>query len=332
MIEIVALSDAMREAVSLAERVAATDANVLITGESGTGKDALSVFIHSRSARAVQPLVKIDCATLPADLLEAELFGYERGAFTGATEAKPGRIEAAHRGTLVLDEIAHLSTDAQAKLLRVIENREFERLSGQKTIQVDARLIALTNVDLRNAVERRAFRDDLFYRLNVVQIAVPRLRERPEDLETLAERFVLSYAEKHGRIAKRLSPDAMRILRVYDFPGNVRELANIIERAVIVSSGVAVEVDDLPESVRLAAAQQDRKDRPPTLAEVEAEYIRETLTATKGNKSEAAKILGISRKNLYERLAREKSEVGGQRSTASGAEKLPAIDADGSDS
>jgi transcriptional regulator with PAS, ATPase and Fis domain len=228
VIEIVALSDAMREAVSLAERVAATDANVLITGESGTGKDALSVFIHSRSARAVQPLVKIDCATLPADLLEAELFGYERGAFTGATEAKPGRIEAAHRGTLVLDEIAHLSTDAQAKLLRVIENREFERLSGQKTIQVDARLIALTNVDLRNAVERRAFRDDLFYRLNVVQIAVPRLRERPEDLETLAERFVLSYAEKHGRIAKRLSPDAMRILRVYDFPGNVRELANII--------------------------------------------------------------------------------------------------------
>jgi len=338
VIEIVALSDAMREAVSLAERVAATNANVLITGESGTGKDALSVFIHSRSARAAQPLVKIDCATLPADLLEAELFGYERGAFTGATEAKPGRIEAAHRGTLVLDEIAHLSTDAQAKLLRVIENREFERLSGQKTIQVDARLIALTNVDLRNAVERRAFRDDLFYRLNVVQIAVPRLRERPEDLETLSERFVLSYAEKHGRIAKRLSPQAKRILRVYDFPGNVRELANIIERAVIVSHGVAVEVDELPETVRFAAAQQDRKDRRPTLAEIEAEYIRETLTATKGNKSEAAKILGISRKNLYERLAREKtevggqkSEVGGQRSEVSEREKSSVIDANGSD-
>ena len=191
---------------------------MLITGESGSGKDALSIFIHSRSPRAAQPLVKIDCATLPADLLEAELFGYERGAFTGATEAKPGRLEAAHRGTLVLDEIAHLPTDAQAKLLRVIESRQFERLSGRKTIQVDARLIALTNVDLKNAVERRAFRDDLFYRLNVVQIAVPRLCDRQGDLETLSERFVQTYAEKHGRYAKRLSAEAKRILFAYDFP------------------------------------------------------------------------------------------------------------------
>src|SRR5215510_9480711 len=158
----------MREAVSLAERVAATNANVLITGESGTGKDALSVFIHSRSARAAEPLVKIDFATLPADLLEAELFGYERGAFTGASDAKPGRLEAAHRGTLVLDEIAHLTPDAQAKLLRVIETREFERLGGRRTIKVDARVIALTNVNLGEAVRRRDFREDLFYRLNVV--------------------------------------------------------------------------------------------------------------------------------------------------------------------
>src|SRR3979409_2163069 len=150
----VALSDAMREVVSLAERVAATDANVLVTGESGAGKDALAAFIHARSRRAMQPLVKIDCATLPADLLEAELFGYERGAFTGATEAKPGRLEAAHRGTVVLDEIAHLTIDAQAKLLRVIETREFERLGGRRTIKVDARLIALTNVDLASAVKR----------------------------------------------------------------------------------------------------------------------------------------------------------------------------------
>ena len=185
MIEIVALSDAMREAVGLAERVAPTDANVLVTGESGAGKDALAWFIHAHSQRAAQPLVKIDCATLPADLLEAELFGYERGAFTGATEAKPGRLEAAHRGTLVLDEIAHLTSDAQAKLLRVIETREFERLGGRKTIEVDARLVALTNADLKSAVERRAFRDDLFYRLNVVHIIVSPLRERSKDLETL---------------------------------------------------------------------------------------------------------------------------------------------------
>jgi two-component system, NtrC family, response regulator AtoC len=331
VIEIVALSDAMREAISLAERVAATDANVLITGESGSGKDALAVFIHSRSARADQPLVKIDCATLPAELLEAELFGYERGAFTGAAEAKPGRLEAAHGGTLVLDEIAHLSTEAQAKLLRVIENREFERLGGRKTIAVDARLIALTNVDLQDAVERRAFRDDLFYRLNVVQIAVPSLRDRPTDLVTLSDRFVRAYAAKHGRAARELSAEARGILTAYEFPGNVRELANIIERAVIVSEDAEVGVADLPESVRYAVAQQGRKARRPTLAQVEADYVRETLAATKGNKSEAAKILGISRKNLYERLAREKAESGGERSEVAGPADSSVVDRNTSD-
>ena len=315
MIEIVALSDAMREAVGLAERVATTDANVLVTGESGAGKDALAAFIHSRSRRAGQLLVQIDCATLPAELLEAELFGYERGAFTGASEAKPGRLEAAHRGTLVLNEIAHLSLDAQAKLLRVIENREFERLGGRQTIHVDARLIALTNADLKNAVERRAFRDDLFYRLNVVQILVPGLRERRKDLEALSTSFVRTYAEKHGRAAKKISAEAKRFLVAYDFPGNVRELANIIERAVIVSAGTEIEAEDLPESMRIAAARHERKDRRPTLLEVEDDYIREILTATRGNKTDAARILGISRKNLYERLARMgKTEVRDQRS------------------
>jgi two-component system response regulator AtoC len=314
VIEMVALSDAMREVVGLAERVATTDANVLVTGESGAGKDALASFIHSRSPRAAQPLVKIDCATLPADLLEAELFGYERGAFTGATEAKPGRLEAAHRGTLVLDEIAHLPLDAQAKLLRVIEHREFERLGGRQTIEVDARLVALTNADLKNAVERRAFRDDLFYRLNVVQIQLPPLRERGEDLDELSRGFLKSFAMKHGRVAKQISAEAQKFLRAYDFPGNVRELANIIERAVIVSTGAEIEAADLPESTRVAAARRERKAQRPTLAEVETEYVHETLTATKGNKTEAARILGISRKNLYERLAREKLEVGAQKS------------------
>lgn len=304
MIEIVALSDAMREAVGLAERVATTDANVLVTGESGVGKDALAAFIHSRSPRTAQPLVMIDCATLPADLLEAELFGYERGAFTGASEAKPGRLEAAHRGTLVLNEIAHLSLDAQAKLLRVIENREFERLGGRHTIAVDARLIALTNADLKNAVERRAFRDDLFYRLNVVQIRVPPLRERRKDLEALSTTFAEAYADKHGRAAKKISAEARRFLLAYDFPGNVRELANIIERAIVMSAGAQIEAEDLPESLRVAAARLERKERRPTLVEVEDDYIRETLAAVKGNKAEAARILGISRKNLYERLAR----------------------------
>ena len=316
MIELVALSEAMREAAAMAERVAATDANVLITGESGAGKDALATFIHSRSRRAAEPLVKIDCATLPSDLLEAELFGYERGAFTGATAAKPGRLEAAHRATLVLDEIAHLPLDAQAKLLRVIEQREFERLGGRETISVDARLIALTNADLKNAVERRAFRDDLFYRLNVVHIHVPPLRDRQKDLERLAKHFAGAYAAKHGTAAKRISTGALRYLKSYDFPGNVRELANIIERAVIVADGSSIEVGDLPEGLRAAAERRSHDNRRPTLAEVEAGYMREVLASTNGNKTEAARILGISRKNLYERLAREEqtSEVRHQKS------------------
>lgn len=306
MLELVALSEAMRKAAEMAERVAATDANVLVTGESGAGKDALATFIHSRSRRASLPFVKIDCATLPADLLEAELFGYERGAFTGAMEAKPGRLEAADRGTLVLDEIAHLPLDAQAKLLRVIEQREFERLGGRKTVTVDARLIALTNADLKNAVERRAFRDDLFYRLNVVHIQVPALRERAKDIEPLARLFVGMYAQKHCARAKKISGEALRYLKSYDFPGNVRELANIIERAVIVADGSSVEPAHLPEGLRASAARRELSSRRPTLAEIEAEYISNVLTATKGNKTEAARILGISRKNLYERLARMK--------------------------
>jgi two-component system response regulator AtoC len=314
--EIVALSDAMREAASLAERVAATDANVLVTGESGAGKDAMAAFIHAHSHRASQPLIKIDCATLPADLLEAELFGYERGAFTGATDTKPGRLEAAHRATLVLDEIAHLGLDAQAKLLRVIEQREFERLGGRKTISVDTRLIALTNADLKNAVERRSFRDDLFYRLNVVHIHVPPLRERQKDLEELSRRLAATYSDKHGVELKKISAEATSYLKSYDFPGNVRELANIIERAVIIAKGVGIEVVDLPEGLRAAAAQRARDERRPTLREVEDAYVREILAASRGNKTEAARILGISRKNLYERLARktegrdQKSEVG----------------------
>ena len=317
MIELVARSEAMREALRLAGRVAATDANVLVTGESGVGKDALALFVHAMSPRAMGPFVKIDCAALPAELLEAELFGYERGAFTGATAAKPGRLEAAHKGTLVLDEIAHLPRDAQAKLLRVIERREFERLGGRRTVRVDARLLALTNVDLDDAVRRRAFREDLFYRLNVVRIHVPPLRERREDVETLAAHFLAAFAAKHGRPARRFAADALGVLADYDFPGNVRELANVVERAVIVSDGREVGAGDLPEAVLAAAGNRARRERRPTLAELEDEYIREVLAASRGNKSEAARVLGISRKNLYERLARQKPDGGRQASDVS---------------
>jgi two-component system response regulator AtoC len=306
VIEMVTQSEAMSEAIGLAERVAATAANVLVTGESGVGKDAIASFIHQRSSRAAQSFVKIDCATLPGHLLEAELFGYERGAFTGASEAKPGRLEAAHRGTLVLDEIAYLPTDAQAKLLRVIEHREFERLGGRRTIKVDARLIALTNVDLTDAVARRAFREDLFYRLNVMHISVPPLRSRKEDLPKLARSFLHGYAAKHGRPVTAIAPAALKVLQEYQFPGNVRELANTIERAVIVATGKRLEEGDLPEPIRDSVRLQERHNHPGTLAEIEAAYVNEVLASTRGNKAEAARILGISRKNLYERLARQK--------------------------
>ena len=321
MVEIVALSDAMREALRLAERVAPTEANVLVTGESGAGKDAVAAFIHARSARAAGPFVKIDCAALPSELLEAELFGYERGAFTGATEGRPGRLEGAHKGTLVLDEIAHLSTDAQAKLLRVIEEREFERLGGRRTVRVDARLVALTNVDLDDAVRRRAFREDLFYRLNVVRVRVPPLRERRADVEKLARGFLKIYGAKHGRAGASLSAEALAVLKAYDWPGNVRELANAVERAVIVAPGGPVTAADLPEAMRAAVELQRRAKQRPTLAEVEADYVRETLAATKGNKTAAARLLGISRKNLYEKLAR--AEAGGRGSGA--GEKEPGL-------
>lgn len=297
----------MKELLRLAERVAATDANVLITGESGAGKDVLAEFIHAKSKRAASDLVKIDCASLPRDLIEAELFGYERGAFTGATESKQGRFEAAHKGTLLLDEIAHLTVEAQAKLLRVIERKEFERLGGKHLIKVDARIIALTNVDLEDAVEKKSFREDLFYRLNVVRLHLPPLRERPEDINGLAESFLTVYSNKHGRKAKSFSSLALEALTKYDFSGNVRELSNVIERAVIVSNGARVENEDLPESLRDSFSMKTRKAKRMTLAELEEEYIKETLVFTKGNKSEAARILGISRKNLYEKIARYKT-------------------------
>ena len=304
MIELFARSSGMREAVGLAERVSSTDANVLITGESGVGKDVLASFIHRKSPRSTQPYVKIDCATLPGDLLEAELFGYERGAFTGASEAKPGRFEAAQKGTIVLDEIAHLSTDAQAKLLRVIETREFERLGGRKTIKLDVRLIALTNVDLGDAVKAGRFREDLFYRLDVIHIRVPPLRERKDDLSKLIQHFLQHYSAKHGRKVERVSAPALALLQAYDYPGNARELANIVERAVIVANGKRLEEHDLPAGLSAAVSLRRQQEKPLSLAELEAAYIAEVLARTKGNKTECARILGISRKNLYEKIAR----------------------------
>ena len=306
MIELFARSNAMREVVDLAKRVSPTDSNLLITGESGSGKDLIASYIHSQSRRANGPYVKIDCATLPADLLEAELFGYERGAFTGAAEMKPGRFEAAKQGTIVLDEVAHLPNDSQAKLLRVIESREFERLGGRTTLKLDSRLIALTNVELEHAVERGAFREDLFYRLNVIHIRVPPLRDRREDLKKLAGYFQTLYSRKHGSTVKGISAAALELLLAYDFPGNARELANLVERAVIVASGKWIETTDWPATVIEGITARKRIEKPLSLSELEAEHIAKVLLVSNGNKTECARILGISRKNLYEKIAKYK--------------------------
>ena len=294
----------MQRVAELVERVAAAGANVLVLGESGVGKDAVARLIHDKSARRDRPYVKIDCASLPEELLESELFGYEKGAFTGATESKPGRFEAADGGTLVLDEIASLSPSSQAKLLRVIEERQFERLGGKQSIRIDVRIIALANVDMKEAVRAHAFRSDLYYRLAVVTIELPRLIDRIEDLPQLAEQFVRQFAARNARAGMHLSKETLELLQSYDFPGNVRELRNIIELAVLRADREVIESEQLPDYLRSAARLMQSRTHKPTLAELEAVYIREVLEYTRGNKTRAAEILGISRKNLYEKMRR----------------------------
>jgi transcriptional regulator with PAS, ATPase and Fis domain len=307
--ELVTNSPAMQSVSELIKRVADTESNVLVLGESGTGKDVVSRLIHDRSPRRERPFVKIDCAALPEELLESELFGYEKGAFTGATDSKPGRFEAANGGTLVLDEISNLSMSAQAKLLRVIEERSFERLGGKQPVRIDVRIIALANVDMKEAVRARTFRSDLYYRLNVVTIELPRLTERMEDLPQLADLFTRQFASRAGRIGARLSAEAIDLLKSYDFPGNVRELRNIIERAVLGANVDLIGQEQMPDYLRSAARLMHARGHKPSLAEIEAVYVREILDYTRGNKTRAAEILGISRKNLYEKMRRY--QIGG---------------------
>lgn len=302
--KLVTNSAAMQRVAELVERVAATGANVLVLGESGTGKDAAARLIHELSPRRDRPFVKIDCAALPEELLESELFGYEKGAFTGATESKPGRFEAADGGTLVLDEIASLRPSSQAKLLRVIEERSFERLGGKQIVRIDVRIIALANIDMKEAVRAHAFRDDLYYRLAVVALEMPRLVDRPEDIPYLAEQFVRQFAARSGRAGLHLSREALALLMNYDFPGNVRELRNIIELAVMAATREVIEPEQLPDYFRSAARLMQSRTHKPSLAELESVYIREVLEHTRGNKTRAAEILGISRKNLYEKMRR----------------------------
>jgi len=281
-----------------ARRVAASASTVLIRGESGTGKELFASFIHYLGAGRDEPLVKIDCASLPRELMESELFGYERGAFTGAVQAKRGRLELAGAGTLVLDEIAILTPAMQAKLLRVLEDKRFERLGGNRPITLSARVIALTNADLEKAVADGAFRQDLFYRLNVIPLVVPPLRERRGDIRPLIAHFLPQLAELHRRPHRKVSAAALALLEAYDYPGNVRELRNLLERALVQGQGPEITPADLPHRMR------ESTPRKITLEELERAYIAEVLDATRGRKGRAAEILGISRKTLLEKRKR----------------------------
>ena len=280
------------------KRVAASSSTVLIRGESGTGKDLLAALLHYLSAGREEPLVKIDCASLPPELVESELFGYERGAFTGATQMKRGRLEMAEAGTIVLDEVAALSPAVQAKILRALEERHCERLGGGRAVAIEARIVALTSTDLEHAVARHSFREDLYYRLNVIPLVIPPLRERPADIRPLALHFLKTLAETQGRAGMRLAPAALEALEGYSFPGNVRELRNLLERAVVYGASPEVQPEDLPLTVGEGRARR------PTLEERERAYIAEVLDAVRGKKSKAAEILGISRKTLLEKRKR----------------------------
>ena len=288
--------------LDLAKKVAPAPTTLLITGESGTGKDYLARVIHELSPRRDAPFLKIDCASLPPQLVESELFGHERGAFTGAVERKLGRFELGGNGTIVLDEVAALSSAGQSKLLRVLQERAFERLGGTETLHIEARLIALTNVDLQSAVAAGRFREDLFFRLNVLTIAVPALRERREDILPLAEHILASLRCVHGRPAVRLSDASRRMLATYKWPGNIRELRNELERAVVLARGDVLEPDNFSNVLRAAvigAAGEVAGLR--SLEEVEREVITATLDATRYRIGRTAEILGISRKTLLEK-------------------------------
>jgi DNA-binding NtrC family response regulator len=298
-LEWVAHDPASRRALELARKVAETSTTVLITGESGTGKDLLARLVHELSPRRDAPFLKIDCASLPAELVESELFGHERGAFTGAVERKLGRLELARDGTIVLDEVAALAPPAQSKLLRVLEERSFERLGGTETLRIAARLIALTNTDLARLVAAGRFRDDLFFRLNVLPIHVPALRERRADILPLAEHLLVRLAAVHGRPAARLGAEARKLLEAYSWPGNIRELKNALERALIFAKEDVLQPADFPESLRAAGPGTPAGLR--SLEEVEKEVIRATLEATRYKIGRAAEILGISRKTLLDK-------------------------------
>jgi len=291
------------QVLETAQRLADTATNVLIMGETGTGKDQLARWIHEHGPRHDLPFLKIDCASLPAELVESELFGHERGAFTGAVARKMGRLEMAESGTIVLDEVAALSPAIQAKLLRVLDDRRFERLGGTETLRMEARIMALTNTDLHKAVAAGRFREDLFFRLNVLAVSVPPLRERRADIAPLVVHFLARLGPLHGRVAAGIEVAAGKLLESYAWPGNVRELKNTIEHALIFSKDSLLQPGDFPQVIE-ANAKRIETSGLRSLEDLEREAIKATLDETHYKIGRAAEILGISRKTLLEKRKR----------------------------
>jgi DNA-binding NtrC family response regulator len=290
----------MRKALQAIPKAAASDATVLITGESGTGKELVARAIHYNSPRASAPFIPVNCGGIPDGLVESELFGHVRGAFTGAVDSRAGFFQAADGGTIFLDEISDVGPAMQVKLLRVLQDREVVMVGSTRSRKVDVRIVAATNKDLLGLVRKGAFREDLYFRLNVVTIELPPLRERGDDILLLIRHSAERFARAAGRPAPRFSETALQVLRNYHWPGNVRELENVVQRLLVMTEGDVIEVPDLPSLMRFSALRGEGVRR--TLAEVEAEHIRNVLASAGGNKTRAAEILGIDRKTLRQKL------------------------------
>lgn len=314
-------SPAMAEVLHLVERAAPTDSTVLIMGESGVGKELVAEAIHAKSSRKQRPFVRLNCAAIPETLLESELFGYERGAFTGAHARKPGKFELADGGTLLLDEIGDMTLATQAKILRVLQSREVERVGGTTTIRVDVRIIASTNKDLLRSVRERTFRDDLYFRLNVITIQVPPLRERREEIPVLVDFFLLEANQRLGRTIKRATSDGLAALMAYDWPGNIRELKNAIERAAVVTDGEVITLSSLPQPIRpagiglvagVASEQWDAQGAvslDEKMTQLERAFVIEALSRTSGVQAQAARLLGITERSIWHLVKKHHIEV-----------------------
>jgi DNA-binding NtrC family response regulator len=302
--QMVGESEPMQRVYTLVEMVADSDVTVLLTGESGTGKELVARAIHHKSPRADGPFITMNCGALPENLFESELFGYEKGAFTGAMTTKMGRFELADGGTLLLDEVGELSLKSQVDFLRVLETKEFRRLGGTKLIKVDTRIVAATNRNLEEAVKQGDFREDLYYRLNVVPIRLPPLRDRADDIPLLAERFLAEFSAQHHRAPKEVSREAMRLLRLYAWPGNIRQLRNLMERSVVTVKDIVIQPEHLPEEIQ--ASQEDVRTMVVTLGtsleQIERDVIRRTLAEVTNHREKAAKLLGISLRTLQYKI------------------------------